>query len=385
MQQIFSYVKNTITFAADFTEPEFAIFSQSTATQLKNTNFTMNIGNLPRHLSVLCIVLFAVLFTNNTFAQCISKGNCFNVVIVATNPRLVNTSPNGGNNTQAQVEFDYEITITNNTCNFNGSFWTLQGNILHGGSQVGTIENKSYFPLPTNTGQHLTGIARTSTFTYYSNRPDTIRVSQVVTGVEFRVHGNGIDQTITCNFTTPSPLPVELVSFDATCNDMGNIISWSTSSEQNNKMFNLYKSEDAKEWNLIASEKGNGNSNQLLNYEIADNSQSSSNTVYYRLEQIDYSGRTTAYNPISLECEKNGEKNVLIFPNPIQENTVVRSSEEMESFRIFNLTGQVILVESNIQSHEAYLLQNISLQTGVYIVEITLQSGDKVIQKIIKN
>ncbi len=60
------------------------------------------------------------------------------------------------------------------------------------------------------------------------------------------------------------PLPVEFLSLNAECEPESVVLTWSTASEHNSAYFELEKSEDGEEWEIIHSEQAAGNSQQLL-------------------------------------------------------------------------------------------------------------------------
>src|ERR1700751_1021249 len=92
--------------------------------------------------------------------------------------------------------------------------------------------------------------------------------------------------------SSPSaPLPVELVSFTADCSNGHELLNWSTASETNNDYFLVERSDDGNTFYEIGRAAGHGTSSQTNNYTFTD-PQPLSGTVYYRLEQIDYNGKT---------------------------------------------------------------------------------------------
>lgn len=97
-------------------------------------------------------------------------------------------------------------------------------------------------------------------------------------------------------------LPVELISFDGRYNEDENVneILWSTASESNNERFEIYKSLNGYDWDLIEAQKGAGNSTTQINYQFYDYS-IESGLAYYRLEQVDYDGNRTDYEIISID------------------------------------------------------------------------------------
>lgn len=88
---------------------------------------------------------------------------------------------------------------------------------------------------------------------------------------------------------TSVSLPIDLLSFDSEVkNDRVNLL-WSTASEVNNDYFNIERSDNGKDWRTISETDGAGNSSQMMNYQIFDNSPISGK-AYYRLKQTDFDG-----------------------------------------------------------------------------------------------
>ncbi|MBK7856554.1 MAG: SBBP repeat-containing protein [Bacteroidetes bacterium] len=61
---------------------------------------------------------------------------------------------------------------------------------------------------------------------------------------------------------SPSPLPIELLSFDAAPNKNTIDITWATATETNNDFFTIEKSKDGNKFEDVAKVDGAGNSNQ---------------------------------------------------------------------------------------------------------------------------
>ena len=86
---------------------------------------------------------------------------------------------------------------------------------------------------------------------------------------------------------TDCSLPVDLVDFSAVCNEGNIILNWMTASEMNNDFFTIERSYDQYTWEEIGIVQGAGNSNQINNYSLIDDS-FTEETLFYRLKQTDY-------------------------------------------------------------------------------------------------
>jgi hypothetical protein len=97
-----------------------------------------------------------------------------------------------------------------------------------------------------------------------------------------------------------TPLPIELLSFDAKCDGNNVVIKWITATETNNNFFTLEKSIDGIYFSAIGSIAGAGNSTSNLNYSFTDYN-SYIGICYYRLSQTDYNGEIKIFNMIIAE------------------------------------------------------------------------------------
>jgi uncharacterized protein (DUF2141 family) len=171
-----------------------------------------------------------------------------------------------------------------------------------------------------------------------------------------------------------NPLPITLVNFDGICDGSKVNLSWTTASESNNKMFVIEVSNDAKTWSTVETVLGAGNSNTIRNYALAVNS-SYSNGSYYRLTQIDYNGDSETFDPIYVNCDKQGNNEVSIYPNPGYEvsNLDIKASEDMNiQLTVFSSTGQILLSQKTAlkKGNNIITLDITNLSPGMYHVNI---------------
>lgn len=116
-------------------------------------------------------------------------------------------------------------------------------------------------------------------------------------------------------------LPVELIDFYSESSNDGVLLKWETASEINNDRFELYKSIDGINFELLGVVLGNGNSNRIINYEYFDNELIYSNT-YYKLVQFDFDGNLEEYGPIVVYPKKTlkGYRFINIIGQEVDEN-----------------------------------------------------------------
>ena len=103
--------------------------------------------------------------------------------------------------------------------------------------------------------------------------------------------------------TVAQPLPIELLSFEGRPSDSGNLLKWSTATEQNNDYFTILWSVDGYHWTSIGKADGAGNSVHKIDYSYLDESPAAG-INYYILKQTDYDGRSKDSEIISVFSDR---------------------------------------------------------------------------------
>jgi len=104
-------------------------------------------------------------------------------------------------------------------------------------------------------------------------------------------------------------LPVELTAFDVEVDDNINRVYWSTASEQNSDYFEVERSLNGADWDVVGRVQSAGNSSASQHYELND--REFERTInYYRLSQVDFDGTTKVFDIIS--ADNRNLKNELI-------------------------------------------------------------------------
>ncbi len=178
-------------------------------------------------------------------------------------------------------------------------------------------------------------------------------------------------------------LPIELTHFNAKkYSSTATQITWETTSEVNNDYFEIEKSADAVNFNSIVKIKGAGNSNLKNRYSFIDDSENNSNTIYYRLKQIDYNGAFAYSEIIKLDNELINQ--IEIFPNP-SINGIIElkgiSNETNYDLSIVDVLGKTVFTEVNFQSSTIDLSM---LNSGIYYLQINTKEKT-ILKKIIIN
>lgn len=109
------------------------------------------------------------------------------------------------------------------------------------------------------------------------------------------------------------PLPITLLSFTVTANPEGNLLEWTTATEEHNVGFKLQHSTDAINWTDFAwvPTTCGGNSIENTNYSFLDDNPPS-DTTYYRFEQMDSTSySTTYYSDIVVATREPATNNII--------------------------------------------------------------------------
>jgi hypothetical protein len=169
-----------------------------------------------------------------------------------------------------------------------------------------------------------------------------------------------------------NPLPVQLLSFDATPYNNQVRIEWSTATETNSDYFEVERSRDLVDFSSIGIVHGAGNSTSPIHYELYDDS-FISGTWYYRLKQFDIDGQLKIYPPKLVTI--SGGKSLILFPNPALDHMSIRQSGfgDIIDIKVYTSTG--VLVKSLKTAQTELELSIGDLNSGMYILEVSGVNG----------
>jgi hypothetical protein len=170
--------------------------------------------------------------------------------------------------------------------------------------------------------------------------------------------------------TYPCALPVELISFDANCDNDRVNLTWNTASEINNHYFTVGKSKDGVNYEVIGTVTGGGNSNQSRTYSFVD-PQPSEGTVYYYLKQTDYDGTVEYLDLATVNCSE--APMFSIYPNPGSGVFMIDGVQPGDQVIITDLLGQVIFqTNATAEKMEINLEEQLG---GTYFVQRVSRYG----------
>lgn len=128
------------------------------------------------------------------------------------------------------------------------------------------------------------------------------------------------DFRITTINSTNTPLPIELVDFNARQVDSQIVLNWSTASELNNDFFTIERLNDKDEFDKLSTLPGKGTTTVKNYYETID-PLPLAGINYYRLKQTDLDGQFSYSKIVLVDFKELGES-VSVFPNPANQETL---------------------------------------------------------------
>ncbi len=179
--------------------------------------------------------------------------------------------------------------------------------------------------------------------------------------------------------TNPSPLPIQLLNFEAIQNKNTAQLTWQTATETNNDYFTIEKSKDGFEFTEAGTIDGAGNSSAILHYSFIDHNPYPG-ISYYRLKQNDFNGSYTFSATVTINVK--GDDRVIIYPNPAKNVFTVSGFEYNygDEFKITNAMG--ITVYSSRVSSTRFNVDVSNLKRGIYFVHI-IKTNSSTVTKIV--
>ncbi|MEZ4789809.1 MAG: FG-GAP-like repeat-containing protein [Flavobacteriales bacterium] len=198
------------------------------------------------------------------------------------------------------------------------------------GSVSFTAQQSSWTDVSSLSGSEIKQIITVSGFSFPKWRVRTRHhPATMIDGQPYgRWHHFGIsdqqDPSIKVNLSACGPLPIELISFHATCDGPDVALRWVTASESGNDHFKVQRSDDTVEWEELGTLAGSGFSEQPLTYTYIDEA-AGYPLRFYRLIQVDLDGSEHHYPAISAQgcTEQSGRLDVR--PVPASEHLFVRA------------------------------------------------------------
>ncbi len=217
--------------------------------------------------------------------------------------------------------------------------------------------------------------------------PEVINVDYTPTSANFQfilyLNGNSfnINFWYVDDLIAGEVIPVEFTSFNANVNKTSVALNWSTSTETNNKGFDIQR-KSVGDYQSIGFVQGNGTSTEVHNYAFLDKNVTAGEYTY-RLKQVDFDGTTSFSSEVKATVDIPAEFSLAQnYPNPFNPATKISYGLKVDSrvtLKIFDILGQevVTLLNDNLTAGTHNVTFDASrLNSGVYLYRIEARGAD---------
>lgn len=175
-------------------------------------------------------------------------------------------------------------------------------------------------------------------------------------------------------------LPVTLFGFNGRGDRKATVLEWQTSSELNNYGFEVQKSKNGRDWQMIDFVEGKETTSEIVNYQSRDETPFEG-ANYYRLKQIELDGNFEYSEVISIEYN-NIDGRIKLFPNPshgLLNLQINNPSSNSIKISISDNLGRSVW-KKNLITGTSDLIEKIEFRgEGIYILMV--QVGEEVYYK----
>ena len=174
--------------------------------------------------------------------------------------------------------------------------------------------------------------------------------------------------------TVVKSLPIQLKNISATLKSNTVLINWTVSNPSSIKQFIIERSNNGNSFSAIGSVSSiNKNSFSFTDL-------SPINTAYYRIKMVGVDGSITYSNSLLVEKETN--KGISIYPNPINSHLSIAGLGGKSNLKITNTEGKKVFEQSTTANNLTISLSG--LKAGVYFLSATDELGSIKTKRFIK-
>jgi hypothetical protein len=185
-----------------------------------------------------------------------------------------------------------------------------------------------------------------------------------------------------------NPLPVRLVSLTATKQEGNVTLNWITSTEINNSHFDIERSFNGQNFEVIGTVAGRGNTVSESRYQFIDHKVPNV-TIYYRLKQVDFDGAHSFSSVAVIKGNAAGAAGIAIYPNPVTNTAISLAFENTPTgkytFTLLSMNGTRIhqqVFNHNVPTEVTQIYLNAKPARGIYLLQIN-NGTETTSQKII--
>lgn len=180
-------------------------------------------------------------------------------------------------------------------------------------------------------------------------------------------------------------MPLKFTSFSVISTKEKSVtLSWTTADETNVSHFDIQCCENGKEFKTIATTKARNNiTNEYSFFDKDPTRNEKQETLYYRIEAIDFDGRKTYSVTKQIMLNNLSVKPLNVFPNPAKEFITISSKEKIKAVRIVDMFGRQISQQELRNDMQVLTLNIQHLTKGMYIVKVVTTTGNTINEKFL--
>jgi hypothetical protein len=203
------------------------------------------------------------------------------------------------------------------------------------------------------------------------------------------------EATVTILFPSGAMLPASLLDFSGAYNGDGQVqIRWTTTFESNTDRFEIERSVDGVKWKTAGFLKAQGISTIKHHYDFTDHvgkTTANKKDLYYRLKQVDQDGATALSRILIVRVyNTNSVKMISVTPNPAKNDITVTlqlNQRSVAAMKILNMNGSEVqrkTLKAEAGTHSYQLQGTAGLQPGMYLLEVIVNSKERMVVKLVK-
>ncbi len=172
--------------------------------------------------------------------------------------------------------------------------------------------------------------------------------SGIATSGSYRSTNAGGCDAFIAAFTSGGTLPVKWLDFSASLNvDKSVLLNWGTSSEANNDLYEIERSLNTNEWNMVGKVQGRETTNSMSRYQFIDKQlpvvNNKFSSIYYRLKQIDFDGNFEYSKVVSINLNTKVIDEIIVYPNPNSGSfTISINDNKQKLIQVFDVLGNLV-------------------------------------------
>ena len=263
------------------------------------------------------------------------------------------------------------VNITSAT--FNGAITDALSNTI---AERGFVYATTASPTINNTKRAVSGTG-TGNFSYEEN------ALSASTTYFYRAYATvGVNTTYgqQQSFTTQQALPVVLVAYSARIEESFVKLEWSTTTEITNNRFEILRSGNGKDFELIGTLDGNGTTAVRNNYIFYDKLPLNG-TNYYRLVQFDHNGTSTKFSIKQVRFVQPDQS--FIYPNPATQQAKINFAPGTSLVELIDMNGKIERALTIPLTATQITIPLNELPSGTYFVRMKKQ-GELLVKKLVK-